>query len=173
MGAQRIRRKKLDRCESDRFVGRIADVCQGALCAQGVAGDADGSAKQNDLMAEGNPPVLRDHPHQILFDFFRRLLVGQFQPVGDSEDVRIHHDAAGDAVGRPQDHVGGFARDAGQRKQFIHCSRDFSPEVLHDLGGGADDVLRLVAVEACGTNLPFQILLRQAHVILGGGVFAE
>ena len=88
--------------------------------------------------------------------------MGQFQAVGDAEDVGIHHRSAGDAEARSQDHVGGFARDSGQGEQFLHRLRDFSAIVLNDPGGGADDVLRLVAEEARGVNLLLQLLLRPA-----------
>ena len=93
--------------------------------------------------------------------------------MGDAEDVRIHHHAAGDAVGCAQDYVGGFARHAGQGEQFLHGFRDFAAEVVHDFGGGADDVLRFVAEEAGGMNLPLQFFLRQGDEILRGGVLAK
>lgn len=124
-------------------------------------------------MSEGNPPVLRCQLHQILFDFLRRLLTRKFQAVRNAEDMRIHYNAAGDAEGRPQNHVGGFSRDAGQGEQIRHGLRNLSAEVLHDLGGGADDAFGLVAEEARGMNLPLQFVLRQGDEIPGGGVLAE
>jgi len=158
---------------SDRLIGRVADGGQGALTAKGIARDADLSAEQDQLMTEGNPPVLRHQFHQILLDFFRCLFVGQFQSVGDAENMRVHYDAAGDAEGRSQDHIGGFARDPGEGEQLFHRARNLPAVILHDLGGRGDNVFRLVAEEARGMDLPLQILLRQAYVIPRGGVFAE
>ena len=148
---------------SNRFVGGVADGGEGALGAEGVARDADFSAKPDDLMSERNPAVLRHQLHQVLLDFFRRLLLGQFQAVGDAEDVRIHHHAAGDAEGRSQYHVGGLSCYAGQGEQLLHGARNLAAEVLDDLRRGADDALRLVAEEAGGTNLLLQLLLRRGR----------
>jgi len=154
---------------SDRLIGGVAEGGQGALGAQGVAREADFSAKPDYLMTERNPAVLRHQLHQVLLDFFRRRLLGQFQAVGDAEDMGIHHHAARDAEGRSQYHVGGFSCYAGQGEQLFHGAGNLSAELLHDPRGGADDAFRLVAEEPGGMNFLLQLFLRQGYEILGEG----
>ena len=78
--------------------------------------------------------------------------------------MRVDDDAGGDAVPRAQDDVGGFARDAGELEHLVHGLGDLAVEFFDEHACGADDVLRLGAVEACG----FDELLDR-----GGGGFGE
>ena len=55
------------------FVGGVAESFHVALRALGFTGDADGAAVMNDLVGEGDPLVLRDDLHQVLFDLDRSL----------------------------------------------------------------------------------------------------
>ena len=64
-------------------------------------------------MTERNPAILRDDLHQVLLDLFRRVLLRELQPVRDAKHVRIDDDAARDAKGGAQDHIGSLARHAG------------------------------------------------------------
>ena len=86
---------------SDGFVSCVANRLERAVGAKRLARLADFPSKPNHLMAEGDPPLLRHELDQVPFNFFRRLLIGEFQPMRDAEHVRVHDDARGDTVGCP------------------------------------------------------------------------
>src|SRR5580704_10228378 len=68
--------------------------------------DADPSAVMNQTVREVDPLRLRNKRHQILFDLFRVGALHQAQQVGDSLDVRVDNDAAGDPPNRPEHDIG-------------------------------------------------------------------
>ena len=83
-------------------------------------------------MSERNPAVRWGDFHQVLLDLFRRVLLRELQPVRDAKHVRIDDDAARDAIGGAQDHIGSLARDTGQGQKLVHGSRHLAPEIADD-----------------------------------------
>src|SRR5215469_5252873 len=71
----------------------VAKRIQIAPGAFRVARYADCPAVQDDLVREENPAWRRDHLHEILLDFDRFGIFREVQPLGDSLNVRVDHDA--------------------------------------------------------------------------------
>ncbi len=51
-------------------------------------------------MGEGDPALLREQLHQILFNPFRIVVFSEPEALRNALDVRIDDDAGGDAEGR-------------------------------------------------------------------------
>jgi len=56
---------------SDCFVFGVAEALEVAVDAAGFACDTHAAAVPDQLVGEENPSILRNHLHQIQFDFFR------------------------------------------------------------------------------------------------------
>ena len=82
------------------LVAGVALFLDGAVDAAGFAGDADGAAVQDELVAEVDPVIFRDDLHQILLDFFRLGVEGELEAAREAQHVGVDDDAFGDA-GRP------------------------------------------------------------------------
>ena len=78
------------------------------------------------------------------------------------------HDNAGGAVERAEDHVGGLASHARQLDEFLKRARDLSRMFLNDRLACADDVLRLVLVEAAGLDVLLDFFDGRIDVMLRG-----
>ena len=141
---------------SNGFVFGVAEMLEVAVDAFGFAGDADASAVPDELVGEDDPFVLWDHGHQVMLDFFGVLVSRQIQALRKPHDMRVNHDAAGDSEGGAEDDVAGFARNAGEGKDFVHGARDFAAEFLQDAFAGANDRFCFIAEESRGTNFIFQ-----------------
>lgn len=114
------------------FVFGSAKLLQIAPVALGLARLANLAAMMDDLVREINPAALREDSHQLLLDFLRRLAFGQAETVRDAEDVRVHNDAFGLAVRHAENHIGRFARRAGDGDEFGEGLWNFTVEVGDD-----------------------------------------
>ena len=59
--------------------------------------------------------------HQILLDFLRIVVAGEFEAAADAVDVGVHDYAFVFLEPRAQDDVGGFPRDSGQSRSCSMC----------------------------------------------------
>ena len=114
------------------FVFGSAKLLQIAPVALGLARLADLAAVMDDLVREINPAALRKDSHQLLLDFLRRLAFGQAETVRDAEDVRVHNDAFSLAICHAENHIGRFARRAGDGDVFGEGLWNFTVEVGDD-----------------------------------------
>ena len=78
----------------------------------------------------------------------------------NAENVGIHDNARGDAIGSAQHYVGCLSRHTRQGQHFLHGSRDLAAKIGHQFLGRANDVLGLVAEKARGADFLFQNRLR-------------
>ena len=85
--------------------------------------------------------------------------------------MRIHHDAAGNAVSRAEHHVGRFPRDARQRQHFVHGARYLPTEFVDNGFARAHDGFGFVAKEAGRPNLFLQFSGRGIGKIFGLRIF--
>ncbi len=77
-------------------------------------------------MAEVDPLFLRHESHQVLFDLFGVLFLGQAQPAADARHVSIHHDSRGDTARGTQYDIGGFAPYPRQLDQGLEVAWDLA-----------------------------------------------
>ena len=108
------------------------------------------------LVGKQNPFFLRDHLHQILFDFLRIGVARKIEPVGEPGHVRIHDYAHGDAKRRAQHDVRRFSRHARQRQQFLHRARHFAAKFLDDFFARAHDGFGLIPEKARWPDVLFE-----------------
>ena len=138
------------------FVGGVAERLKGTLRAPRTSRNADLPPMMDQLMRKGDPAVLWDDLHQVLFDLFRRGVPGQFEPARESQHVRVNHDTHGDSVPRSEYNVGGLASDSGKAEDFFHGLRNLPFVVVDDDAGSALDGLCLIAKEASGADEFFE-----------------
>lgn len=148
-------------------------VVKQAFLALRIAGHADISAVEDQLMGDFHPLILRHDPHQILLDFFRGGFLRKAHPLRQAQDVRIHDDAVGDPPERPKDAVGRFAPDARELDQLVHRVGDFAAVSFDQDPAALANVFRFVVVEARTVNVGLEFLLRGVRVIGRGPVFFE
>ena len=132
----------------------------------------DVPAMGNHDMAEGRPAPFRDYVGQIEFQLYRVTVIGQSQPPGQANDVRIAGDT-GYAEGVTQDAIGCLSPDAGQGQELFHRAGDRALVVLDNAGAGAFDIEGLIAVESRGANVRFDLLQIEFGPVGGGFVFFE
>jgi len=152
-----------------RLVTRITNPLQSAIHTFRFPGDADLPAMVNQFVGKGNPPVLRDNFHEVLFHLFGRGVGGEFQAAGEAEDMGVDDHADGNTVSDAEDDVGGFAGRAGDGEKIFHLLRNFAVEVGNDLPRRTLNRLRLVVVEASGADDLFDLLNWRGGEVLCGG----
>ena len=130
------------------FVGGVADIFEGTVDAFGFARDAEFAAVPDDLVGEKNPFFPRDDAHQILLDFLRVIVGGEFQAAGDAVDVGVDDDAFGHFEPRTQHDIRSFAGNSRKREEIRHVKRNLAAEVSNDFLGRAHHGFRFVAEEA-------------------------
>jgi len=79
------------------------------------------------------------------------LLFRQAEALREPNHVCIHDDPFVFVKSVPEDDVGGFAANAGQRYNFS-CVRHFAAVFLHDFAHGSANTFRFVAIESSGLN---------------------
>ena len=91
----------------------MAELLKVAAIALGLARVAHLAPVMDQLVGERDPALLWHNPHQLLLHVLRRVPLGQAQPPRNPEDMRVHHYALSLAKADAEDHVGCFARRAG------------------------------------------------------------
>ena len=124
-------------------------------------------------MGEGDPALLREQLHQILFDPFRIVVFGEPEALRNALDVRVDDHSGGDAEGRTENDVGRFAGGAGHGEESVDVARDLAAEIGEDFAGGAGDGFGLVVEEAGGADVLGELGLVRRGEIMDSGVFAE
>src|ERR1700683_253750 len=71
------------------LVGGVAEVFEGAVYAPRLAGDAELASVPDDLVGKENPPFARDNAHQVLLDFLRVTVRGEFEAPRDAVHMSI------------------------------------------------------------------------------------
>ena len=131
-------------------------VGQQAVRAVGLAGGTDPPAMPNERVADEGPFALRDHFHEVVFDFDGVLGVFarpcKTKARGEATDVGVHDDAFVFSEGRAEHDIGRLARDAGQRKQVVHRVGNFSAEFIDDHSAGLLNVPRFLPKKARRVN---------------------
>jgi len=121
-------------------------------------------------MAHVDPVFLRDERAQIPLDFDRVRFGREAQAHGDAAYVRVHHDAARDAVCDAEHHVGSLARDAGQGDELLDAARYFTAEVVRDRAAGRTDGFGFVTEKAGGFDELFELARIGVCELCGRGV---
>src|SRR5712692_4595743 len=142
---------------SNRFVFGVADLFQLAHHAFGLARLADSPPVPDQLMRKLDPPVFRDHLHQVQLNFLGVLVARQIQPVRQTLHVRIDHDSTGDSKRCPEHHVRRLPCHSLKRQQFLHRARHLPAEFLNDCFARAHDRFRLVPEKSCRSDLLLQL----------------
>ena len=88
---------------------------------------AHAPAVDNQPVRKPSPFFRRKQPRQILFDLHWVLLPGKTQAARQPPAMSIHRDA-GKVESVAEDHIGGFAPDAGEASQLFHRRRHFAVE---------------------------------------------
>src|SRR6267143_2885313 len=88
------------------LVSSVADVFQRAIDALRPAGVAKFAPVPDELMSEENPLFAWDDSHQILLDFLRIGIPGQFEASGNACDVSVNDYPFGNLEPRAQHDVG-------------------------------------------------------------------
>lgn len=120
------------------LIGGMAEVFEGAVDALGLAGDAEPASVPDDLVGKENPLFAWDDSHQVLFDFLRIILRGEFEAARDAVYVSVDDYSFGDLEPRTQDNVRSLAGDAGQGEEILHVAGNLAAEIGDNLLGGAD-----------------------------------
>ncbi len=108
------------------------------------------------LVGKLDPGILRNDFDEVLLDFLWIFVLGQIETAREAHDVRIDDDSAGDSVARTENDVAGFACDAGQRQDFVHCLWNFAFKVFDDAFARAHDRFRFIAEEPGRADFLFQ-----------------
>jgi hypothetical protein len=124
-------------------------------------------------VAEQQPVFLRQQFHQREFDFFRRPLRDQSEPVRKPHRVRVHDDADDHAERVAEDDVRRLAPDAVELDQFLHRARHFATVMLDEFAAAILDVLGLAAEKSGGLDELLQFRARRVRKICRRAVFFE
>jgi hypothetical protein len=116
---------------------------------------------------------LGDLFEEIFFDFDRISVLGQSEAFAQAGDVGVDHNAGFDAVGVAEDDVGGFASDPGEVSEGRELAGDVALMVLDEGFCRPDEVFRLVAEEAGGSDEVFDVFLPGGGERFSVGVFFE
>ena len=73
----------------------MAELLEVAAVALGFARVADLASVVDELVREGDPAILRENLHQLLFNFFCCLCFSQTEAACNAEDVRVYNDTFG------------------------------------------------------------------------------
>jgi len=131
------------------------------------------AAMPDEPVAEQQPVFLRQKFHQREFDFFRRPLRDQPQPVRQSHRVRVHDDANDHVERVAEDDVRRLAPDAVELDQFLHRARHFAAVALDEFAAAVLDVLRLAAEKSGGLDELLQFGARRVREIFCAAIFFE
>ena len=91
----------------------IAPFCKGAGFALGLSGSADGTAVENDAVAEVGTFFRGQNGSELVLDLFRLLAFGKAQFVGDSDAMGVTDHAAGGFVQVSQKQIGSLSSHTG------------------------------------------------------------
>ena len=119
-------------------------------------------------------PMLPWHQfHQVLLDLFRIGLASQSEPLRESDNVGVNHDALIFAECVAQDHIRGLPPNARQLPQFSHRFRH-TPFVLCDeCRGRCANARRFVPKETRRANCALQLARIRIRVGSCAAVFGE
>jgi len=149
---------------------KAADFAGGAI---GLASKAAAAAMPDEPVAKVCPLGPWNELHQVLFDLFGRGLFRQAESRGESLHVGIDDHAFVDVEGIAKDDVGGFATDAGERRERGHVAGNLAVVPRYKCGATGADVFRLGAEKACRADQVLKLLRGQGHVIGGAAADAE
>jgi len=135
----------------------VTDLLEVTAVALGLARVAYMAAMVDDLMGEGDPPILGDDLHQLLLDFFGCFTFGEAKAAGDAQYMRIDDDTFRHAETNAQNHIRCFSSSAGDGDEFSEGLRNLTIEVGDDLAGCALNRLCLVAKEAGRPDEGFEL----------------
>ncbi len=141
---------------------------------EGFAGIADGTAVENDAVAEGGGGLGRENFAKLPLNFFRLLeVIHQAEAVGDADTVGIHNGAAGDMEHIAEDQVGGFAADAGEGGKFFHGGRDLTVMLFQQNFGTLHNIPGFGMIEAAGMNILLHLGDVSGCKVFQGGIAGE
>ncbi len=110
--------------------------------------------------------------HEIEFDLFRIVFLGQTDQIGQSLDMRINDDPR-NPKGLSQNEVGCFSADSWKGYQRLELGWDLSVETSRKLRAEAFDGFGLVSKKPGGTDVLLKLAQFGASIILGGSVFLK
>jgi hypothetical protein len=132
----------------------LAEMFDTTVFTEGFAGIADGTAVENDAVAEGRRGLGRENFAKLPLDFFRLLqVIHQAEAVGDADAVGIHNGAAGDMEHVTEDQVGGLAADAGKGGELLHGGRDLTVMLFQQDFGTRHNIPGFGMIEAAGMDI--------------------
>src|SRR5262245_3924003 len=127
-----------------------------AMRAVRLARKTTPAAMPDEPVAEQSPLLARHQVHQVLLDFFRRLLPCQTKPRRKPRHVRINHDTDVNIKCISQDDVRGLTAHAGEGGEFFHSARDRAVMSLEQLLTTCLNAFRLVPKKAQPADFAFQ-----------------
>src|SRR3954467_12843484 len=110
----------------------------------------------NYLVRKQDPAIPRDYLHQVLFNFWRIVVLCKLEPARDTVHVGVNDHSVRHTKPRTENYISGLASDTGNGEEFIHSLRDFSAEVVHDRLCRAHNGLRLITEEPRRANIVFE-----------------
>src|SRR3712207_5023602 len=158
-----------------RFVvkGRWAVVVEHAAGAIWSARLADPASVEDEQVREDGPIILRHHPHEVLLYLLGVPLLGETEPGRDAPDVGVHDDALVHPEGVAEAPFRRLAADAGEGDGLGHGAGNLPAVTLEEGASHALHGAGLVAVEAGGADVFFQLRWIRRGVVLRRAVLLE
>ena len=85
------------------------------------------------LVRKADPPILRQHLHQLLLHRLRRISLCQTQTMRNPKHMRIHDDAFRKTIRNAEHYVRRLPCRAGNGDQLRQCLRNLAAKLLRDL----------------------------------------
>src|SRR5271166_2089417 len=148
-----------------RLVVVHTDVVEDARRAKRFSRLADVAAMQNQPMMGVAQEALRNDLHEFVLDRARRLTGSDAEPVGHSEDVRVHRECRFAESG-VQDDIRRLAADPGQSFKGGPFSRRLPVMLFHDRLRQRNDVPSLRTIEPDRLDQPGEPLFAEGRHLL-------
>ena len=119
-------------------------------------------------MGKEGPFLLGNDFDQGLLHFHGIRLACEAHAARQTAHMGIDHDSFRQVEGVAENHVGGFASDAGEFVEMFHCFGHLSAVVSDQAGGTAADRFGLGSKKAGGADEPFQLTGRNFGKVSSG-----
>src|SRR5687767_1034796 len=103
---------------------------------------------------------LRNKRLKVKLDLFRRCFFCKTQPLRQSRDMCVNHDAGRDPESVSEDDVRRFSSNTSERQNVVHIARNLAPEFVKYPSGCSPNTLRLVPKKAGRTYVDLEFFLR-------------
>src|SRR3989344_5451158 len=90
----------------------------------------------DETMVEKPPFFFRHHCYEVALDAHWVFVVREVEPYRKAPHMRIDGNTDRSVVQRGNDHIGGFTRDSGNRKELGHRPGNAAAKIVFDEFGG-------------------------------------